>query len=155
MYICQTQNVNQLLIGLLKGYTPKIKTFINDDESKNNSVNAKKSKIFSTKLWPRLRVIGSSEEGPLRKLSSFAIQKGLKGFAGDLKRVKKLKNASLLIKCTTEIYSSNLLTSKLLCNVTIKVPPHSSLDSSKGVIGLGGLKGVNDEEICENLVSQG
>ena len=39
-------------------------------------------------------------------------------------------------------------------NVSIKVSPHSSLNTSQGVIRCGDLEGVRDEKVFENLSSQ-
>ena len=115
------------------------------------SLNVNKSKTLSSKTWPRFLVIGSS----LKNLSPFAIQKGLEGLAGEPKRVKKLRSGSLLIECATERHSKNLLKSKLLCNISINVTPHTTLNSSKGVVRSNDLEGVSEEEICENLSSEG
>ena len=115
------------------------------------SLNVNKSKTLSSKTWPRFLVIGSS----LKKLSPFAIQKGLEGLAGEPKRVKKLRSGSLLIECATERHSKNLLKSKLLCNISINVTPHTTLNSLKGVVRSKDLEGVSEEEICENLSSEG
>ena len=87
--------------------------------------------------------------------SSVAIDKGLQGLAGSLKSVKKLRNGTLLVECATDSHSRSLLKSRLLCNVPIKVAPHSSLNSCKKVIGSRDLEGVAEDEICENLTSQG
>ena len=75
--------------------------------------------------------------------------------AGSLKSVKKLRNGTLLVECATDSHYRSLLKSRLLCNVPIKVTLHSSLNSCKGVIRSRDLEGVGEEEICENLTSQG
>ena len=126
-----------------------------DEESMIKSLNVKKSKITSCKTWRRFLIIGSTDEGALRKLSPFAIDKGLQGLAGGLKSVKKLRNWTLLVECATDSHSRNLLKSRRLCNVPIKVTPHSSLNSCNGLIRSGDLEGVAEEEICNNLTSQG
>ena len=60
-----------------------------DEESTITNVkNIKKLKVASLQTWPRFLVIGSSDDESLRKLSPFAIQKGL---AGEPKSVKKVK----------------------------------------------------------------
>ena len=51
--------------------------------------------------------------------------------------------------------SIQLLKSTIFCNVPIKVTSHASLNSSKGVIRCRELEGVSEEEMCENLSSQG
>ncbi|XP_041374116.1 uncharacterized protein LOC121387156 [Gigantopelta aegis] len=135
-------------MGPSSGSTPRFRTL----ESTNLNVN--KSKVISGKTWPRFLVIGSSVDGALRKLSPFAIEKGLQGLAGELKTIKKLRNGSVLVECATESHSKNLLKSKFLCNVPFEVSPHSSLNSSKEVIHCRDLEGVREDEICTNLASQ-
>ena len=66
-----------------------------------------------------------------------------------------IRRLTLLVECATDSHSQNLLKSRLLCNVPIKVTPHSSLNSCKGVIRSRDLEGVSEEEICENLTLQG
>ena len=83
------------------------------------------------------------------------IQKGLEGLAGEPKSVKKLRSGSLLIECATERHSTNLLKSKLLCNISINVTPHTTLNSLKGVVRSKHLEVVSEENICENNSSRG
>ena len=52
--------------------------------------------------WPRFLVISSSDEGALKTLSHFAIQKRLIGLAGEPKHVIKLKNGLLLVACSND-----------------------------------------------------
>ncbi|XP_041367054.1 uncharacterized protein LOC121381769 [Gigantopelta aegis] len=113
----------------------------------------KKSRVISSN-WPRFLVISSTDDGALKKLSPFAIQKGLVGLAGEPTNVTKMKNGSLLVECSTEKHSKCLLKSTILANIRIIVLPHTSLNSSKGVIRCRDLEGVSDEEICDNLTSQ-
>ncbi|XP_041357871.1 uncharacterized protein LOC121374825 [Gigantopelta aegis] len=126
-----------------------------DEESMLSSLTVKKSRVISLDIWPRFLVIESSNDGALQKLSPFAVEKVLQGLAGEPKSVKKLKNGSLLVECSTESHSKCLLKSKMLCNISIKVSVHKSLNSSKGVIRSRDLEGVSEDEICENLSSQG
>ena len=114
----------------------------------------KKSKVNSSKNWSRFLVISSIEDGALTKLSPFAIQKAIVGLAGEPKSIKKIKTG-LLVECHLEKHSTCLLKSTIFCNVPIKVTSHASLNSSKGVIRCRELEGVSEEEMCENLSSQG
>ena len=147
------QNKTNYFDGTLKRVHTEVIDSSSDDELKTNYV--KKSKVISLKAWPRFLVIGSADDETLKKLSPFAIQKGLQGLAGEPKIVKKLRNGSLLVECSTESHSKNLLKSKRLCGISITVNPHTYLNSSKGVIRSRELEGVSEEEICENLSSQG
>ncbi|XP_041369896.1 uncharacterized protein LOC121383865 [Gigantopelta aegis] len=147
-------NQSQSFDGTLKRVHTEVSDSSSSDEE-SKSLNVKKSKVISLKTWPRFLVIGSSDEGALKKLSPFAIQKGLEGLAGEPKTVKKLRNGSLLVECSTESHSRNLLKSKMICNISIIVSPHATLNSSKGVVRSRDLEGVSEDEICENLSSQG
>ena len=147
------QNKTNYFDGTLKRVHTEVIDSSSDDELKTNYV--KKSKVISLKAWPRFLVIGSADDETLKMLSPFAIQKGLQGLAGEPKTVKKLRNGSLLVECSTESHSKNLLKSKSLCGISITVNPHTYLNSSKGVIRSRDLEGVSEEEICENLSSQG
>ena len=42
-----------------------------------------------------------------------------------------------------------------MCNIPIKVSAHTSLNSSKGVIRSRDLEGVSEDEMLDNLSSQG
>ena len=75
--------------------------------------------------------------------------------AGEPRNVKKLKSGLLLVESSTEKHSKCLLKSTVLCNVPITVTARSSLNSSKGVIRSRDLEGVSEEEILDNLSSQG
>ena len=105
--------------GTMKRVHTEVSDITSSDEESMSS-NLKKTKTLSSKTWPRFLVIGSLA---LKKLSPFAIQKGLEGLAGEPKSVKKLRSGSLLIECATEHHSKILLKSKLLCNISINVTP--------------------------------
>ena len=107
------------LITLKRVHTEVIDSS-SDEELIRNYV--KKSKVISLKAWTKFLVIGSADDETLNKLSPFPIQKGLHG--------------SLLVECSTESHSKNLLKSKRLCGILLTVNPHNYLNSSKGVIRL-------------------
>ena len=106
--------------GTLKWVHTEVSDLTSSDEE-SMSTNYKKTKT-------------TLQRPGLKKLSPFAIQKGLEGLAGEPKSVKKLRSGSLLIECATEHHSKNLLKSKLLCNISINVTPYTTLNSSKGVV---------------------
>ena len=138
---------------LKRGHTEVAEASSSDEDSMNDSI-LKKTRVVSDS-WPRFLIIESPNDGALKALSPFAIQKALVGLAGEPKTVKKLKNGSLLVECLTESHSTCLLKSTIFCNIPINVSPHSSLNSSKGVIRSRDLEGVSEDEMVENLSSQG
>ena len=109
----------------------------------------------STDNWPRFLIIQPVSEGGLNSLSPFAVHKALQGLAGELKSVKKIKNGHLLVECIKQHHSKCLLKLIIMCNIPIKVSAYTSLNSSKGVIRLRDLEGVREDEMLENLSSQG
>jgi len=70
------------------------------------------------------------------------------------KTVKTLRSGELLVKCSRKSLSDNLLALKTFVNIIVKVSPHSSLNSFKGVIRYRDLYGVPDQEILDNLKPQ-
>ena len=150
------QNQNQNNDGVLKRVRTEVSdSSPSDEESMINQKKKRTTKVVADVSWPRFLIIASSNEGALQRLSPFAIQKALVGLAGEPKNVKKLRNGSLLIEALTESHSKCLLKSKALCNVPITVTAHSFLNSSRGVIRSRDLEGVDDDEMCNNLTSQG
>ncbi|KAK6189066.1 hypothetical protein SNE40_005111 [Patella caerulea] len=109
----------------------------------------------TSRTWPRFLVIQSTNDTNLAKTSPFLISKGLAGLAGEPKSVKKMRNGTLLVECAKESHASSLLKSTTLANIPIKVAPHNSLNSSRGVIRSQDLEGSSEEEMLENLASQG
>ncbi|XP_055956895.1 uncharacterized protein LOC130012873 [Patella vulgata] len=66
-----------------------------------------------------------------------------------------MRNGTLLVECAKEQHSLCLLKSTTLAGIPIKVTPHNSLNFSRGVIRSQDLEGSNEEEMLENLSSQG
>ena len=69
------QNKTNSFDGTLKRVHTEVIDSSSDDEINTN--NVKKSKVISLKAWPRYLVFGSADDETLKKLSPFAIQKGL------------------------------------------------------------------------------
>ena len=108
------------------------------------------------KMWPRFLLIqGTSKDFPLVKLNPSAIDKGLKGLVGMPTSVKRLRSGDLINEVSKRSHSENLLRSKMLANCPIQVVPHRSMNSKKGVIRCRDLADTSEEEILDNLSSQG
>ena len=106
------------------------------------------------KNWPRFLVMESTDENSsLKKLSPFAIAKGIKGIAGEPKDVKAVGNG-LLIEVSLRAHSNNLLKTTNFISIPVKVTPHRSLNTRKGVIRCQELEGMSEEEIRDELLSQ-
>jgi hypothetical protein len=105
--------------------------------------------------WPRFVLIqGTNEDLPISKLSCFAIKKGVEGCAGTVCDVKKLRNGSILVEAERKSQSDNLLKLKFFVDRPVKVEPHRTLNSCKGVIWCRDLLDCSDEEILQELAPQ-
>ena len=75
--------------------------------------------------------------------------------AGKPKSIKKLRSGDLLIQCAKESHEKSLLQMKTFCGLKCSVTPHSSLNTSKGIIRCPALRRVTSDDIKEGMVEQG
>ena len=106
--------------------------------------------------WPRFIILTSKEsDKPLTKLSPFLIEKAITGIAGSPKNVKKLRSGQILIECEKKAHSVNILKTTKMADIKIEAKPHSFLNNSKGIIRSKELENCSEQEITEELKSQG
>ena len=134
----------------------------NKNQNKRNRPNDNDSdsdnEIFlNDSNFPRFLIMSStSEDFPLTKLSPFAIQKAFIGIAGNgLKSTKRLRNGSFLIECVKKHQANNLLRTVKIVDRPVKVTIHKALNSSKGVIRCRELLDLTENEIRDELRTQG
>ena len=140
-----TQTTNRLS-------TKKRKTNLDTD---SDSENGPLPIDTTSSSWPRFLVIESTDERSLSKLSPFAIQKGFVALAGEPLTIKKLSSGRILVEFARKAHSDNMLRSRDFVGIPIKVSPHNSLNSSKGVIRSRELEHCTETEMITNLKSQG
>ena len=105
--------------------------------------------------FPRFLIVESNDpERPLSKLSPFVIEKVLVSVAGSPKSVKKLNSGALLVEVEKTKHAENLLKMTRFFEIPCKCYPHTSLNTSRGIIRCPDLAGVTEEEIVSNLASQ-
>ena len=105
--------------------------------------------------FPRFLLIESTKaDQPQTKLSSFVIEKVLVSLAGSPKSVKKLNSGSLLIEVEKAKHAVNLLKLIRFFEIPAMCYPHTSLNTSRGIIRCPDLAGVSEEEIVLNLADQ-
>ena len=122
-------------------------------ETLNNSPNVNADN-FTDANWPRFLMMQDVEgSSGLLSLSPFAIALGIKGLASEPKSVKKTKQG-LLIEVHAKSHAVNLLKSKIMANIPIRVTVHRSLNSRKGVIRCRELSGLTEQDIRSELASQ-
>ena len=107
--------------------------------------------------FPRFIIIESTEENAsITSLSPFVIQKVLQGIAGEPKSIKKLTRSNqLLIEVSRKAHAENLRRTQKFHDLKVRVFPHSSLNSSRGVIRCPDLRGCSEQEILEEMKTQG
>ena len=75
--------------------------------------------------------------------------------AGTPRTVRRLRSGHFLIEVTKQGHAEGLLRSTMLADIPIKVVPHRSLNTSKGIIRSFDLRDCSEAEIKEHLVDQG
>ena len=112
--------------------------------------------IMDSEFWPRFWIIeGSDETKPLSKLNPFAAEKALKGISPSFPVVQRLRDGTLLIECDKVSQANSLRRTTQLASVPVKVSPHRSKNSSQGIIRCRDIYEMTEEEIQQELASQG
>ena len=120
-----------------------------------DQLNADSETTSLTSPFPRFLLIESTiPEQPLSKLSPFVIQKVLLSVAGSPKSVKKLSSVTYLVEVEKPKHAQNLTKIKHFFNIPAKCSPHTSLNTTRGIIRCPDLAGVAEDEIVEELSSQ-
>ena len=116
-----------------------------------------REEILKAKLYfPRfLMMTSGDDEKSLSRFSTFAIQKGIQGLVGEPKNIKRLRSGDLLIEVDRETHSTKLLAITELAQVPVKVSPHRTLNTSKGVLRTPELQNTTREELLTQLKKQG
>jgi len=106
--------------------------------------------------FARWLVIESNDsDQPLTRLSPFVLGKALNAQIGTLKSIKRLQRGDVFVETDRSTYSRMLLGLTQLAGVPVKVSPHISLNTSRGVIRSRDIAGCSVEEIVEELQPQG
>ena len=127
-----------------------------DDSSEDEGHQVKMLNMTSDSFAKFIVLSSLDEEKPLTKMSPFAINKTIQATAGEVKKVTKMKNGSLLVECTRQQQSRNLLSLTSILENPISATPHRTLNSSQGIVRDRDrdLKDMSEEEICKKLESQ-
>ena len=107
----------------------------------------------TSSTFPHFIVLESLQEKQLTKLNPIVIEKVISGIVNPVS-VKKLQNGTLLVKVGRKTYADNLLKMNLFAGLKIKLFPHYSLNSSKGVVRSSELSLCTLDEIKTYLKSQ-
>ena len=143
--------------GELHSFNMASKTFTQTGSKKRKN-DISLEEIVDDDHFSRFIVLTSKDSNkPLSKTSPFVIGKTIKGCAGDVKNVTKMKSGSILIEVSKKQQSLNLLQLNKILDLEISSTPHRTLNSCQGIIHYrdDDLSELTDEEICEELKPQG
>ena len=91
----------------------------------------------------------------MSSLLPFLVHKTIMSFTREPKSIKTLRSSDLLIQCAKELHQKSLLQMNTFCNLKCYVTPHSSLNTSKGIVRCPALSKVTPEHIIEFMAKQG
>ena len=120
-----------------------------------NSSSSSSSTSTKKPYVPRFLIIHSEKGETISSLSPFVVHKTIMSIAGEPKSIKNLRSGDLLIQCAKESHEKNLLQMKTFCGLKCSITPHSSLNTSKGIIRCPALSRVTSDDIKEGMVEQG
>src|SRR6267154_3187635 len=122
----------------------------NEQTTKLNEETTNIRDLCATDAWPRFLVMESLEEKSLSRLSPFIIEKAMKGIC-DVVDAKKLRSGALLIEVSRPAQATNLLMQTTFAMISVKVTPHRTMNSCKGVIRDRDLADMDTTELVEEL----
>ena len=127
-----------------------------NDKKRQRENDVESSEDAPSNIWPRVFIIsGTDNEKPLKKLSPFAVSKSISAIVGHGASVKRLKSGDLLVTVTHKHHSEALSRTTSLVTTPVRITPHKSLNSCKGVIKSRDLSTTDEKEILDNLRPQG
>ena len=90
-------------------------------------------------------------------MSPFAVEKGILGRYGTVKKVSKMRTGGLLIEASRATQARMILDTTCFMGIEVTASPHRSLNTSKGVIRDYGkdLYDMDEAEIIKELADQG
>ena len=134
----------------------KPQTLIYHSDFDENNQPPSTSTKDTTQHFPRFILVESKEESrEITSLSPFVIQKVIQSIAGESEDIKKLHRSNqLLIEVSKKACAEDPLRAQTFHDLKVRVYPHTSLISSKGVIRCPELRNCG-EEIFEGTRSQG
>jgi hypothetical protein len=122
---------------------------VTNEQTNEQTINSRD--LCATDAWPRFLVMESvNQDQPLSKVSPFVIEKAMKGICNAV-NVKKLRSGVLLIEVSRPEQATNLLKQTQFANIPVRVTPHRTMNSCKGVIRDRELADLDTSELVDNL----
>ena len=112
--------------------------------------------IPQSPTWTKFLKMSCADGKELARASPFFLQKAITAQIGQPKKIKKLRDGSLLIEAATESQSEKAQSCSLLGGkIEVICKPHPTLNTKKGIIHCPELDSDNIEDIKTELSGQG
>jgi hypothetical protein len=108
--------------------------------------------------WPQFLLMSATDSTkPLTAYNSFLVSKSIHSIASENEKLTRLSSGSILIEVSKSSYCEILLKTTFLPSVPVKVKvtPHKTLNTSRGVIRSSDINMCNEKEILEGFQDQG
>jgi hypothetical protein len=106
--------------------------------------------------WPRFLIIQSNSPTKLTDVSIFMFYEALKIIIkGIPKQITRLASGDLLVELKEFIHAERLLRTTMIDHYPVRIFPHKSLNSCKGLVKCSAMNPSSQEEIIEFLHPQG
>jgi len=125
------------------------------DDQLSDSGNIEKRARNSSASSDRYFILSASDGSGLSSISPFILGKAIKLQAGPVADVRKLRNGTVLIKTRDDRQAAAVQGLHKIGETSVKVAAHRTLNYCKGVIKCRELIACTDEEIAEELKTQG
>ena len=121
-------------------------------QSRDQAESAKTD--YDVGKWPRVLVITSQESQNL-PIKEYAIRKAITGLTTNPRKLYQAKAGHYVVEVETDATSKTLLKTTVMAGHPVKVTPHRSLNSSRGVITSRFINGASDADLLDDLKDQG
>lgn len=108
----------------------------------------------SPHVFPRFYMIEPAASLPLTKCSPFLMQKFLQCRVGSVHCAKKLQSGSILVEVSSFSQASTISKLDNFADIPVKVTPHRTLNSSRGLIRCRDLRDCEEKEVLDELQAQ-
>jgi hypothetical protein len=104
--------------------------------------------------WPRFIILEATNDKRLSDLSPFVVEKTMTGLTSAATTAKSMYSGSILVDCAKQAHSDTLLGLESFAGIPVKVSPHRSLNTCKGVVRSKDLRTTTEQEMKSELTSQ-
>ena len=135
-------------------------------ESETNQLNTENAQerydpqlnfdLWTLSHFPRFLYMEAADTStPLSSIKTIILWKKVVGITAESTEMKRLRNGSYIIEVKHPKYAENLLKTKEIYGVPVRVTLHRSLNTSKGLIFANHISNDSEQDIKEHSTNQG